>query len=170
MDEEGNQYKLFKEIVGHRKNKRAVDKADQMRPGGRNGKQCKKQTTAGWDLKVKWVDGSTSWLPLKELKETNTVDTARYADDNRIDDEPAFDWWVRDVLKRQRRLIKMSQSRHKRSGYKFGIRNPRSTAEALEIDRENGDTEWYDAIMKRNGKCAGGLPDSRPRFRRTGWV
>ena len=43
---------------------------------------------------------------------------------------------------------KVSQSRHKRSGYKFGIRIPRSTAEALEIDAENGNTEWYDAIMK----------------------
>ena len=41
-----------------------------------------------------------SWLPLKELKETNAVETAQYTVDNRIDEEPAFDCWVRYVLKR----------------------------------------------------------------------
>ena len=71
VDEEGNQYRLFKEIVGHRKNKRAIDKADQFRMT--NGKSTKKQTTAGWYLEVEWADGSTSWLPLKELKETNSM-------------------------------------------------------------------------------------------------
>ena len=146
VDEEGNQYQLFKEIVGHRKNKRAIDKADQYRMA--NGKSRKKQTTAGWDLEVEWADGSTSWLPLKELKETNSVEVAQYARDNRIIEEPAFDWWAAHVLKRRTRLIKMSQSRHKRSGYKFGIRIPRSTAEALEIDKEDKTTEWFDAIMK----------------------
>ena len=142
VDEEGNQYQLFKEIIGHRKNKRAIEKTDQYRTT--NGKLTKKQTTAGWDLEVEWADGSTSWLPLKQLKETNSVETAQYAQDNRIIEEPAFDWWAMHVLKRRTRLIKMSQSRHKRSGYKFGIRIPRSTAEALEIAQkteiQNGTT------------------------------
>lgn len=97
MDKEGNQYQLFKEIIGHRKNKRAIEKADQFR--NNNGKLTKKQTTAGWDLEVKWVDGSTSWLPLKQLKEMNAVETAQYARDNRIIKEPAFDWWAAHVLK-----------------------------------------------------------------------
>lgn len=163
VDKEGSQYCLFKEIIGHRKNSKAIDKADQYRPG-RNGKQAKKQTTAGWDLEVEWVDGSTSWLPLKELKETNTIETAQYAVDNRIYEEPAFDWWTRDVLKRRRRLIQMLQSRHKRSGYKFGIRIPRNTAEALEIDREDKGTDWF------NAKCESGIPNTRPRNPSTGWI
>ena len=146
VDEDGNQYQLFKEIVGHRKNKRAIEKSDQYRSA--NGKLTKKQTTAGWDLEVEWADGTTSWLPLKELKETNPVETALYAFDNRIIEEPVFDWWAPHILKKRKRLIKMSQSMHKRSGYKFGTRIPRSTAEALEIDKENGDHEWFDAIMK----------------------
>ena len=98
---------------------------------------------------MEWADGSTSWLPIKELKETNSVETAQYALDNRIIEEPVFDWWAAQTLKRRTRLIKMSQSRHKRSGYKFGIRIPRSTKEALvEIDREGQSNEWHAAIMK----------------------
>jgi hypothetical protein len=56
------------------------------------------QTTAGWELQVEWKDGSTSWLPLKELKETKIVDVAQYAVDNQIDHEPAFEWWVRGLV------------------------------------------------------------------------
>ena len=78
VDEEGNQYRLFKEIISHRKGPKAIDEADQYRPG-RSGNAAKKKTTAGWDLEIKWVDGSTSWLPLNDLKETNAVETAQYA-------------------------------------------------------------------------------------------
>jgi len=97
---------------------------------------------------VEWRDGSSSWLSLKELKNSNTVEVAQYAINNQIDLEPAFDWWVGDVLKRKERLIKMSQSHRLRTGYKFGLRVPNTVEEALEIDRERGDTLWQDAINK----------------------
>lgn len=90
IDSEGNQYQIFKEIINHCKGKGAVDKADQFMHY--QGKKNKKKTTAGWDLKVEWKDGSTSWLTLKELKNSNAVEVAQYAIDNRIDSEPAFDW------------------------------------------------------------------------------
>lgn len=60
-----------------------------------------KCTAAGWDLEVEWKDGSTSWLPLRELKETNTVEVAEYAERNGIMEEPAFDWWAKDVIRRR---------------------------------------------------------------------
>jgi hypothetical protein len=146
VDSEGNQYQIFREIINHRKSTSAVDKADQYTMSGKN--RVKKKTTAGWHLEVEWKDGSTSWLPLKELKKSNAVEVAEYAIANRIEAEPAFDWWVRDTIKRKSRLIKMSQSHRKRTGYKFGLRIPDSVEEALEIDQENGDTLWHDAIMK----------------------
>jgi hypothetical protein len=49
-----------------------------------------KCTTAVLDLEVEWRDASTSWIPLKELKETNIVEVAKYAVDNQINHEPAF--------------------------------------------------------------------------------
>jgi hypothetical protein len=129
----------------------AVDKSDQFRVDKRTGRSEKKKTTAGWVLEIEWKDGSTSWLPLKELKETNPVEVSMYAVDNQIADEPAFDWWVRHVLKTQKRLIKKSVRRHISQGYKFGIRIPRTVEEALEFDKENGNTLWYDAIVKETG-------------------
>ena len=147
VDEHGNQYHIYKDIINHRKRKNAVDKSDQYKIG-KDRRKTKRKTTIGWDLEVEWKDGSTSWLPLKELKETNAVQVAEYAVLNRIDEEPAFDWWVRDILKKKKRLIKLTKSKHIRRGYKFGIRMPTSVKEALEIDRQNKNTLWYDAIMK----------------------
>ena len=66
MDDEGNVYKLFCGIIGHRKKAGAVDKANQYRQVGN--KQVKKKTLAGWEIEVEWIDGTSSWFPLKEVK------------------------------------------------------------------------------------------------------
>jgi Reverse transcriptase (RNA-dependent DNA polymerase) len=147
VDSEGNQYRLFREIINHRRNKNAVDKADQFRITT-DGKRVHKKSVVGWDMEIEWRDGTTSWLPLKEVKETNAVEVARYAKDNNIIDEPAFVWWAPHVLKKMTRLIKLSKSRHIRRGYKFGIKVPNTVEEALQLDKENDNTLWYDALMK----------------------
>jgi len=147
VDEEGRQYQLFKEIVDHRRDSRkAVEKSDQYFQ--RNGKYFKKKTTTGWDLEVEWRDGSTSWLPLKTLKETNPIEVAEYAKANQIETEPAFDWWVPMVLRRKKRIIKATQSRHHRAGFKFGVQMPSSIPDAARLDHENGNTLWMDALRK----------------------
>eukprot|EP00590_Aulacoseira_subarctica_P011644 CAMPEP_0172424146 /NCGR_PEP_ID=MMETSP1064-20121228/21716_1 /TAXON_ID=202472 /ORGANISM="Aulacoseira subarctica , Strain CCAP 1002/5" /LENGTH=1711 /DNA_ID=CAMNT_0013165931 /DNA_START=811 /DNA_END=5943 /DNA_ORIENTATION=- len=145
-DVDGNRYQIFREIINHRRNKNAIDKADQMIQVGN--KIHKKKTLAGWDLQVEWKDGSTSWLTLKDLKNSNSVDVAEYAKANRIDQEPAFDWWIHDVLKRRDRLIKMAHSHRLKTGYKFGIQVPDTVEEAIEIDTISGNTLWQDAISK----------------------
>jgi hypothetical protein len=89
-------------------------------------------------------------LPLKLLKESSPVEVAQYAKANQIDAEPAFDWWVDIVLKRAKRIIKGAQSRHQRVGYKFGIELPQNgvIADAMRIDKKNGNTLWMDALRK----------------------
>jgi hypothetical protein len=55
-------------------------------------------------------------------------------------------------LRRRKRIIKTAQTRHKRAGYKFGIRLPRDIADARNLDRINGNTLWMDALrMEMNG-------------------
>ena len=56
-------------------------------------------TTKGWDIKVKWETGDTSYVPLKDVKETNPAAVATYAIRAGIAKEPAFAWWVKPTLK-----------------------------------------------------------------------
>ena len=79
-----------------------MDKADQYRQVGN--KQVKKKTLAGWDIEMEWVDGTSLWSPLKEVKNSNSVELAKYAMHNRLNVEPAFDWWVWDTLKQKETL------------------------------------------------------------------
>jgi hypothetical protein len=65
----------------------------------RSGKKTRQKTTNGWQLLVSWKDGTTDWLPLKELKASNPIELAEYAVANKIVEEPAFAWWVKHVLK-----------------------------------------------------------------------
>jgi Reverse transcriptase (RNA-dependent DNA polymerase) len=143
----GSNTDYFAIIVGHRKTKQAVERADQYRTNS-CGQRFKKKTSAGWDLEVEWKDGSMSWLPLKELKEMNAVEVANYAIANRIDEEPAFDWWVKDVIKKKQCLIRASKSKHYMTGFKFGIRLPRTMEDAVQFDAEDKTTFWRDAIDK----------------------
>ena len=58
-------------------------------------------TTKGWDLLVSWKDGSRSWLPMKDLKESHPIDVAEYAISRKIEMEPAFAWWIPRVMKKK---------------------------------------------------------------------
>ena len=57
-------------------------------------RQTQHKTTVGWALQIKWKNGSTQWVKLKDLKESNPVDVAEYATARGIQEEPAFTWWV----------------------------------------------------------------------------
>ena len=60
----------------------------------KNGQKTPKKTTVGWQLLVEWKDGSTQWLDLKDLKDSNPIEVAEYTVANKISEEPAFAWWV----------------------------------------------------------------------------
>ena len=44
----------------------------------------------GAGLLIAMKDGIEQWFPLKDLKESNPIDVAEYANYRGIDDEPAF--------------------------------------------------------------------------------
>jgi hypothetical protein len=146
-DAEGNQFLLLKAICDHCKNGHAVEKADMfVEDGGLGSNHHKKKTTRGWFLLVEWKDGSTSWEKLADLKESNPIEVAEYPVAQGIQDEPAFAWWVPYVLKRCDYIIsKINTTYHKRT-HKYGIEVPKTIAEALAIDKKNGNTLWEDAI------------------------
>jgi hypothetical protein len=119
-----------------------------------NGRKLPKRTTKGWELLVEWKDGNTSWIPLKDIKETNPVKVAEYAIANKIDHEPAFAWWVQTVMKKRERIISKLQKKYWRTEYKFGVRIPKTVDEALQLDKITGTRHWENALKKEMEKVS----------------
>ena len=91
----------------------------------RCGRKRHRRTTVGWKLLVKWSDGSESWVPLKDMKESHPF---------------------RDVI------ISKVKSQIRKTTHKYGIQMATSVGHAYEIDKGNGNTLWRDAI-KKDDKC-----------------
>jgi hypothetical protein len=133
VDDKGCCYLLMDEIVDHRKEGLAVA-ADNLYYTDKRGVKQMRQTTKGWQLLLQWKDGSNTWIPLKDLKESNPVDVVKYVVANKLVHEPAFAWWVPDVLRKRERIISAVKARYLKQTHKFGICMPKSVKEALEID------------------------------------
>ena len=117
----------------------------------RNGNRVPKTTTRGWSLLVSWKDGSSNWMLLKELKDSYPVQIAEHAMANKIANEPAFNWWVHTVLRKRNRIF-AKVKRYWRMTHNFGIRLPKTVAEALAIDDETGTNFWRKDLGKEMEK------------------
>jgi hypothetical protein len=115
--------------------------------------------TQGWQLLCQWKDGSTNWVALKDMKHSYPVQVADYAIANQIDDQPTFAWWVPHVLKKRTRILSKIKSKYWERTHKFGIKIPKTVAQAQAIDKENGDTLWWDSIVME-------MKNVRPAFER----
>jgi hypothetical protein len=147
VDSEGRQFLILSEITDHSKDASAISK-DQGFQRSHNGNEVRRKTTKGWKLCVEWKDGTSTWVPLSELKASNPVKVAEYAVANQLVEEPAFAWWVKDVLRRRNRIISKVKSKYWKTTHKFGIRLPHSVKQALQIDEETGTDLWRRAIEK----------------------
>jgi hypothetical protein len=92
VDNEGNQFLLMDEILDHESDATAVTIANMHVEGNAGANPQLKRTTKGWKLLVLWKDGTSTWVPLKDLKESNPVQIAEYAVGNKIASESAFNW------------------------------------------------------------------------------
>ena len=89
--------------------------------------------TKGWEVFVRWKNGSTTWEKLSYFKEFYPVQTAEYSVTNDIDTEPAFNYWVPDILKKRDiiiSLVKKRKTRYLKKTHKFGIEMPKTVKEA----------------------------------------
>ncbi len=147
LDDKGKRHILLSDIVDHKQDERAIDKQDAF-VTMKNGVKRRRETTHGWQLLWEWKDGSSNWVVLKYAQQSYPVLVAEYAIANRIDDEPAFAWWVPGVIKKRDRIIAKAKSKYWQRTHKYGIRIPKTVQEALAIDGENGNTLWWDAICQ----------------------
>ncbi len=78
-----------------------------------NGNSVPKQTTTGWSLLVNWKDGLSDWVNLKDIKDSyRPVQVAENAVSNCIGEEPAFKWWVQNVLQKRNWIVAKTKSRY----------------------------------------------------------
>ena len=147
VDSEGHHFQILSEISDHYCDATAITKKNGFIRSS-NGNLHPKKTTRGWQLEVEWKDGLICWVPLKDLKESNPIELAEYAVANDIDEEPAFNWWVKDTLRKRDRIISRVKAKHWRTSHKLGIEVPKNVTQALMIDQRMGTTFWADAIRK----------------------
>ena len=143
---DGTQQILLQDIVDHKFTGEAVKFAD--RYVYIDGRRYPRKSTKGVLLLCQFKDGSTAWQRLADLKESYPIEIAEYAVSRGIDHEVAFAWWVPYVLKRRNRIIAAVCKRHAKKNYQFGIEVPTDLADAIRIDRKNGNTLWQDAIKQ----------------------
>jgi hypothetical protein len=148
VDDEGRNFSLLKEIGDHRKDDKVALAKEESYTISANGNHVPKRTTKGWQLQIEWKDGTTEWTSLKRLKDSNPVETAEYAVANQLQNEPAFSWWIGNVLRHRKRIISKVKNKYWRTAHKFGIRLPKTAEEALRIDEETGTDFWRKAIEK----------------------
>ena len=132
INDEGHRELLLDEIVDYRRNKNALSDEE----------ACGKYTTQGWDIMVRWKDGSCNWIALKDLKQSYPVQLAEYATKMGIQDLPVFSWWIPYVLKKRNRIISKIKSKYWQRTHKYGIKIPKLVKHALQNDKENNNTFW----------------------------
>jgi hypothetical protein len=147
IDEEGNRHVLLDDIIDYRKTDEAVTEDDAFYTA-RSGMKHRRRTTKGWEVCVQWKDGSTNWVTMKDIKDSNPVQLAEFAVAQKIHTEPAFAWWVPFVLKKRERILSKVKSKYWMRTHKYGIEMPKSVQHAIQLDEKNGNTLWWDAIMK----------------------
>lgn len=150
-DEYGQMGRVLRGISDHRKHENAVPKSQGWVTLSGNIKK-RRVTTKGWDLLVDWIDGSQSWIPLSKLKQSNPVEVAEYAILRNIHEEPAFAWWVQWTIKRRKHFISKMKSAININNMKYGIKVPKTVAEARRLDAENKNDLWDQAIKKELSK------------------
>lgn len=148
VDHEGYSTTLMAGIVDYQKDESTAVSKDDKWVITKRGQRRLRRSTAGWKLLVQWKDGSESWVPLKDLKESHPVETAEFAKARGIDDEAAFAYWVPYTLRKRDIIISVVKSRARKTSHKYGVELPTSVEHAYELDEKNGNTLWRDAIKK----------------------
>ena len=148
IDSNGYETSYILEICGYRRDASQALSRSNGFTYSKSGRAFPKITTKGWQLRVRWNDQSTTWVPLSLLKNAEPLLVAEYAKAMAIHHEPAFRWWVNHTLKEKRRFISKVKALLHKNNLKFGIMVPRTIKQALQLDSENGNSFWKDAISK----------------------
>jgi len=153
VDGEGYTQHVLNEIVDHKKDSTTVSKEDGTITT-KAGRKLPRQATKGWQFLCQWNDGTTSWHPLKDVKESHLLQVAQYVMNNGLAEEPAFAWRVSHTVKKRDMIIKAMKKRHFKIQQKYGIEIQKNVQEAQALDTKTWTTFWIDAIRKEMKNCS----------------
>lgn len=121
VNNEGIETLLFDQIIGHEQDRTAItiQEAKIIKENEKENKEVQRSnnchllfTTKGWRICISWKDGSTSWHTLADIKNSYPIQLAEYAIQNKLQDYPAFSWWVKPTLKRKQSFIHTVKARY----------------------------------------------------------
>ena len=147
IDDDGNRFVMLDSIIDHRTDGTEIQPGNEFITSHNGGKK-RKMTTQGWEILLQWKDGSSTWERMKDVHSEYPVQLADYAQQRGIAHKSAFAWWIPHVNRKRNRIISKTKSKYWTRIHKFGIRLPHSVKEALQIDKDNKNTLWWDAICK----------------------
>ena len=102
-----------------------------------------------YNVLVDWETGETTYEPLSLIANDDPITVAIYAKKNGLLDLPGWKHLKRYVKTSKRLIRAAKQSRIKQVRrsikYKFGFQVPRTYEEAVELDKQFGNTKWQDA-------------------------
>lgn len=76
-------------------------------------------------MRLSGKDGSTIWVPLRDLEKSNPLEMAEHAGENKFTGGGvAFAWWVRHTLRQRNRIIGKVKTRYWTKAHKYGIELP----------------------------------------------
>ena len=75
IDEEGCRHLLLDSIIGFQKSSKSVEKEDAFITSS-IGTKRQRETTKGIKIHFKWKDGSTTWIKMKDAKDSYPVQLA----------------------------------------------------------------------------------------------
>ena len=125
VESEGHHYKVLTEVTDHKKDDSAISKVGGFIKSS-SGNIHRKRTTRGWKILVEWKDGSVDWVLIKDLKQSTPVELTEYFVENKISDEPDFNWWIKETLQHRYMIVSRVKSNYWRTSHNFGIRFPRT--------------------------------------------
>ena len=125
VDKEGNRQMFLDQIIDHRQDVNDIGQEDAFRETKNRMKQ-RKMTETYWQLCIQWKDGSTYWVALKDIKKSYPVELADCANMMKIDDKPAFAWWVPYVQNKREIILSKVKSKYWKRTLKYGIWLPYS--------------------------------------------
>ena len=109
VEPDGTRQLVLDEVIDARVTREAIKKNDPSITAASN-RGHPFPTTKGWELLIRWKDGSETWSPLKDLKDSYPVQIAEFAKSTGIADEPAFVWWVDKTLNKRNQIISKVKS------------------------------------------------------------